>query len=287
MASFSLITSHFATAQKEQDYLFDATITTNQEEFYIYEEITATFNFSSHITDSDYFAFGIAENIGFDPIIQSEAVQGNFSKSEFFTFCLLSNNYSFSGDNIVLYLLLYYYEGVFGDEICCSKPITLHKANLQCDFPANYTEINTSINYNLTFHLFDLNNKSFVLKEEEVICMIEYDSVLHHQFTILSSIQGRIQILITVEDPIELCTLHLYANSSRYFVSAHVSFQFKVLHSSILPNPPTHPSSLFKLFVIITVSVCSGGTSVGLVYIGIRFYQKELKRTYDVKSIKI
>ena len=129
------------TVHSAQQHTFDATITSNQEEYYIYEEIIATFNFSSHVTNEDYFAFAISENISFNPIFQSEPIQGNFSVSEIYKFSLLSLNYSFLGPNIVLYLLLYYIDNLFENNICCSKPITINKSDLECDFPENNTQI--------------------------------------------------------------------------------------------------------------------------------------------------
>jgi len=282
--SFRLFPVPGTFIQEDPASIFDATITTEQDHFYINEEIKAIFNFSSHVTDVDYFAFGIAEDLGFNPIIQSPPVQGNFTISQAYSFFLMTCNYSFSGEIKILYLILYYYEGIFGDEICCSKAITIHKANLQCEFLTNCTEINISVNYNLIFEFYDSNNVSFALLEENVLCTILYDGRLHCQFNLLTDGEGKIYILLIVEELIEACELHLYVNTSQCFNTLEIEYIFNVNYSSMILSS-SHSSS--KIIVIIAVSVFLAISCSGLVYFGIQFYQKRLKRKYKVVNIKL
>ena len=266
------------TAKNAQVSSFDATITSNQEEYYIYEEIIATFNFSSHITNEDYFAFAISENISFNPIYQSESIQGNFSISEIYIFSLLSLNYYFFGEDIVLYLLLYYFDDLFGNDICCYKQITICKANLKCDGPENFTRIEANTKYNLTFRLFDSKNSFFVLKEEEVTCWILFDNVIYDYFTLITTANGTIQAQIEPDKNAKNCEIHLICNTSRYFNSIQITFRLNVFNTD--PVSRKIITILVSIFLIGIVFSC-------IVYFSILFYKKKLKRTYSIREIRI
>ena len=266
------------TVHSAQQHTFDAAITSNQEEYCIYEEIIATFNFSSHVTDEDYFAFAISEDISFNPIFQSEPIQGNFSVSEIYKFSLLSLNYSFLGSNIVLYLLLYYIDNLFENNICSSKVITINKADLECDFHQNFTQIEEETKYNVTFRLYDSTNTLFVLQEEEVTCWILFDNEILESFTLLTSYDGHLHFQVESIKRSKTCEILLMCNSSKYFNSAQFSFQLDVLQTR-----PDSNQIIISILVIISVGIAC----TCFIYVGILIYKKKLKRNYTIREIKI
>ncbi len=266
------------TLHSARPHLFNATISSNQEEYMIYEEIVATFNFSSHVTNEDYFVFALSENINFNPIHQSEPIQGNFSISRIYTFSLLSLNYSFLEQDIVLYLLLYYMEPSFENIICCSKSITINKADLVCDFPENFTQIKECTKYNVSFRFYDLKNSQFFLEEEEVACWILFDNNIHEIFTLRTSPDGYLHFQIESDKKTKTCKILLICNSSKWFNSAQFSLQLAILQSL--------PSSN-QIITTITVIFSVGIACSCIVYFGIIFYKKKLKRHYTFRDIKI
>lgn len=266
------------TLHSAQPHLFDATISSNQEEYIIYEEIVATFNFSSHVTSEDYFVFALSENISFNSIYQSEPIQGNFSISKIYTFSLLPLNFSFLEQDIVLYLLLYYMDSLFENKICCSKPITIYKADLICDFPENLTQIEECAQYNISFRLYDSKNPQFFLVEEEVKCWILFDNKIHEIFTLRTSHDGYLYFQIESDKKTKKCEILLICNSSKWFNSAQFSLQLEILQS--LPSSNQIITTITFIFSVGIACSC-------FVYFGILIYKKRLKQNYPFRDIKI
>jgi hypothetical protein len=270
--------SFIETVQTAQPNTFDATISSDQDDYYMYEEIIATFNFSSHVTQEDYFAYAISENLSFTPIFQSDPVQGNFSVSEVYIFSLLSLNYSFTRQNITLYLLLYYFDDILGNNLCCSKSITIHKAVLKCEFPENFTQIEENTRYYLTFRLYDSINSQIVLQEEEVLCRILFDNEIYDTFTLLTTSDGYLNFHVEARKKTKMCEIQLLCNSSVCFNTAQFSFQLPILRTK---------SSSTQIVTTLIIIFSMGIACSCFVYFSIKIYKKKLKRNYSIRDIKI
>ncbi|MBN2154954.1 MAG: hypothetical protein JW776_02795 [Candidatus Lokiarchaeota archaeon] len=271
----------FVTAQPG---LFGATITPEKFTYVIYEDIIATFNFSSHITAEDYFTCALAADISFNSIIETEPIQGNFSISLECRFSLLSVNYSYQGDQKIFYLLLYYYNDVFGNEICCSEQIILQKAELTCKGPSNYTEIKQNSDYFFNFHFYDPSNISFVLVMGTVTCIFKMNNQYSNETNFHTNQYGVMSISVRVNNFVGFYDIDVIVDSNRYFRSLKQCFRFNVTDVfSFSPKPP-------KLRIYLTMSAVSLGLSAVcafFIYYCITVYKKKIKTRYQIKNLKI
>lgn len=268
----------FGVTIGEQPNLFEASITTDKNEYYIYEEIIANFTFSSHITVEDYFSFALAPNISFNPIFESEPVQGNFSISKIYEFSLIALNYTFDSSFMPLYILLYYRNGLFGDEICCFKLISIHKANLECLGPENFTEIQPNTKYYFDFLLQASENPLFPLKEKQITYTIKYNDLIFDQCTILTDASGSFSIEIQPNKKTLSCEIWITVNTSEYFSSLSVVYHFKI-------GKYENPARKYLILIgMISITIIIGISSI---YFGLKLYNKYLKRSYQIKTLKI
>ena len=228
--SLAIFSSIFCGANDTNTSLFNAKISTNKDAYYIFEDIIATFNFSSHVTDTDYFAFGIAEDIGFNFIFQSEPIQGNFSVSYNYSFSLIASDYSSPSENSTLYVILYYYDGLFGDEICSYRPVTIIKSSLTCDYTSNISTFKIDTFYNLSFNFCAIENQSFYPIFEEVECKIIFDGEISEQYSTITNESGGIFIHFRSVHSAKRVEIHLLISTSKFFNPTNFLFQFSILN---------------------------------------------------------
>ena len=119
------------------------------------------------------------------------------------------------------------------------------------------------------------------------MCTVLYDGEINTQFNRFTNMFGGISVMILVEERIETCTLQLNINTTQWFTSFEISYQLSVNHSAIIPPPSTSPSLAAKVTILVTIALSSLTVIAGLIYFGIKFYQKTVKRKFEIKKIKL
>ncbi len=261
-----------------QSTIFDAKISTNKDVYYAHEEVIVSYSFSSHVTEEEYFAVGVANNISFNYFHQSEPIQGNFSVSQEYSFTLPKINYTFSGESAVIFILLYYYDALFGNEICCYTSIIIEKMNLICHGPQNNTYIVPDIINNFTFYLSNSLNASVVPIDQALVYNLYTDGFLSAQNLVYTNYNGSFMISIIPSPRVQQYNLQIKYNESTCFTSLHVIFLFI-----------THPKDLtlrnriaITSIIFCITALCSGG-----IYGCVVYYLKNIKKRYQVEKLKI
>ena len=142
----------------------------------------------------------------------------------------------------------------------------------------NFTDLDSNCLYNLTFNFSCLENPLLNLSGEKIKCTILFNKGVQYNFTTLTSSYGNIYFLITPDDSSNQCEIILLLNSSRIYNTISFHYEFNIISKEDI----TINYGKILIISLISVLVCSA-----LVYTGIWFYKKKLKRSYPIHKIKL